>query len=204
MPQVLKDEIRARILDAALEVFAADAFTGATMASIAGRAGLGTASLYRYYACKEDLFAAVVPPELARRFEALLDRRIRALARGTLRGEPTDDLGGEMLQFWLENRLAVVILLDRAAGTPHETYGQRFVDQLTKHTIGELRTAHPRLKITPTARFVLVQIFENTRRLLASVLERHADRHALEGAIQAFWSYQIAGLRGLSEWLVMQ
>jgi len=202
MPQVLKDEVRARILDAALEVFAADGFAGATMASIAERAELGTASLYRYYASKDDLFAAVVTPTLARRFEVLLDRRVSALARGTLGGESADDLGGEMLQFWLENRLAVVILLDRAAGTAHETYGQRFVDQLTKHTLGELRRA--KRKIAPTTRFVVAQIFENTRRLLASVLERHADRDDLRHAIQAFWSYQIAGLRGLSEWLVMQ
>ncbi len=204
MPQVLKDEVRARILDAALEVFAADGFERTTMASIAERAELGTASLYRYYASKDELFAAVITPELARRFETLLDRRVSALARGTLRGELTDDLGGEMLQFWLEHRLAVVILLDRAAGTPHEAYGERFVEQLAKHTLGELRTSNPGLKITPPTRFVVTQIFENTRRLLASVLERHADRDELRAAIQAFWSYQIAGLRGLSAWLAMQ
>jgi AcrR family transcriptional regulator len=204
MPQVLKDEVRARILDAALAVFAADGFERTTMAAIADRAGLGTASLYRYYASKDDLFAAVVTPELTRRFEALLDRRVSALARGTLRGESADDLGGDMLRFWIENRLAVVILLDRAAGTPHEAYGARFVEQLTKHTLGELRSAHPGLRITPAARFVLTQIFENTRRLLASVLERHADPDELREAIEAFWSYQIAGLRGLSTWLAMQ
>jgi AcrR family transcriptional regulator len=204
MPQVLKEGVRARILDAALEVFAAEGFAGATMAAIAERAGLGTASLYRYHASKDELFAAVITPALARRFEVLLDRRVRALARGTLRGEPTDDLGGEMLQFWLENRLAVVILLDRAAGTPHEAYGQRFVDQLVKHTLAELRAAHAKLTVTPATRFVVAQIFENTRRLLASVLERHADRDDLQDAIEAFWSYQIAGLRGLSDWLVMQ
>jgi AcrR family transcriptional regulator len=204
MPQVLKDEVRVRILDAALEVFAADGFANTTMAAIAERAGLGTASLYRYYASKDELFAAVVPPELARRFETLLDRRVSALARGALRGESTDDLGGEMLQFWLQNRLAVVILLDRAGGTPHEAYGQRFVDQLTKHTLSELRTTRPRVKITAATRFVLAQIFENTRRLLASVLERHADPAELRDAIQTFWSYQIAGLRGLSDGLAMQ
>lgn len=204
MPQVLKDEVRARILDAALEVFAADGFARTTMAAIAERAGLGTASLYRYYASKDDLFAAVITPALAQRFETLLDRRVSALARGTLRGESTDDLGGEMLQFWLENRLAVVILLDRAGGTPHEAYGQRFVEQLTKHTLSQLRTTHPGVKIAATTRFVLTQIFENTRRLLASVLEHHTDSADLRDAIQTFWSYQIAGLRGLSNRLAMQ
>lgn len=201
MPQVLKDDVRARIIDAALDVFAAQGFAGATMAAIGERAGLGTASLYRYYPSKEELFAAVIPPDLARRFESLLERRVRALARGALRGEPVDDLGSDMLELWIENRLAVVILLDRAADTEYETYGERFVELLTKHTLAELRAAHPGLRVAPAPRFVLTCIFDNTRRLLAAVLERHANADELRTAIRAFWSYQIAGLRGLATWL---
>lgn len=201
MPQVLKDEVRARILAAALEVFAAHGVVGATMAAIAARAGVGTASMYRYYASKDELFAAVVTPALTQRFEALLDRRVRALARSTVEGEAVDDLGDELLGFWREHRLAVVILLDRAAGTPFERYGERFVDQLVKHTIAGLRALHPELRLRPPARFVLTCIFENTRRLLAAVLAQHADPDELREAIEAFWSYQIAGLRGFREGL---
>ena len=40
MPQVLKPEIRARILSAGLEVFAAQGYLGATMNAIAEQAGL--------------------------------------------------------------------------------------------------------------------------------------------------------------------
>jgi AcrR family transcriptional regulator len=204
VPQVLKDEVRARILDAALEIMAAQGVQRATMGAIAERAGLGTASLYRYYPGKQELFDAVVTPELARRFESLLDRRVRALARGTLAGVPTDDLGGDMLAFWIEHRLAVVILLDRAAGTAYAGYGERFVEKLTAHTLAEIRVAHPDVRVSPGARFVLTRIFENTRRLIADVLERHADAEDLRQAIQAFWSYQIAGLRGFSQWLAEQ
>jgi AcrR family transcriptional regulator len=198
VPQVLKDEVRARILGGALEVFARDGFEGATMASIARAAGLGAASIYRYYESKEELFAAVITPELTRRFESLLERRVSALARGALRGEAGDDVGGEMLRFWIDNRLAVVILLDRAAGTPHAQYGERFVELLTRHTIAELRANHPGLEIRGPRRFVLRMIFENTRRLLASVLAQHGDADQLREAIETFWSYQVAGLRGLA------
>ena len=76
MPQVLKDEVRDRILKAALEVFAAQGFIGATMAMIGERAGLGTASLYRYYKSKDALFDAVIPQSMADRFESLLERQI--------------------------------------------------------------------------------------------------------------------------------
>jgi AcrR family transcriptional regulator len=199
MPQVLKDEVRARILDGALDVFARDGFEAATMASIAKAAGVGAASIYRYYEGKDELFAAVITPDLTKRFEALLDRRVSALARSTLRGESADDAGGEMLQFWLEHRLAVVVLLDRAAGTPHAHYGERFVELLVKHTLAELRAAHGGAAISPRARFVLSAIFDGTRRILASILAAYDRPAELREAIETFWSYQIAGLRGLSD-----
>lgn len=186
MPQVLKDEVRARILDAALAVFARDGVEHATMAGIASQAGIGTASIYRYYASKDELLAAVVTPALTKRFESLLDRRVRALARGALHGEPADDVGGEMLEFWIANRLAVVVLLRER--------GDRFVELLVRHTLAELR----RTTLGPPARFVLREIFENTRRLLANVLAEYADPEELREAIDAFWTYQIAGLRAFA------
>jgi AcrR family transcriptional regulator len=202
MPQVLKDEVRERIIGAALEVFAQCGYEGATMSAIAERAGVGTASTYRYFAGKRELFEKLVTPELAQRFESLLDRRVHALARAVLGAAPrgADDLGDEMLRFWMENRLAVVILLDRAAGTPFAGFGERFVEQLVRSTLAELG---PRAARGPgvVARTVLTQIFDGTRRTLAALLRAHPDEGALRDAIEAFWSYQIPGIRGFAGWV---
>lgn len=203
MPQVLKQELRERILAAALQVFARHGFAGATMATIAERAGLGTASLYRYYASKGELFDAVITPELAARFESLLERRVRALGRATLGEAPErgGDAGEEILRFWVEHRLAVVVLLDRAAGTDYEHYGRRFVELLVAGTLAQLRAAQPGVRVTAPARFVLERIFEGTRGTLAAILEQHADERALREAIEGFWSYQIPGLEGFARWV---
>jgi AcrR family transcriptional regulator len=199
MPQVLKDEVRARIDAAALEVFAELGWTGATMTGIAERAGVGAASIYRYYPGKRELFDAIVPPALAEAFEAVLDRRVRALSRAGLARAPrgADHLGEELLRFWVEHRLAVVILLDRAEGTPYAGFGDRFVDRLLAAALADVR---PRGRATAATRFVLARIFENTRRMLAAILAAHADEPGLRDAIEAFWSYQIPGLQGLARW----
>ncbi len=196
MPQVLKAEVRQRILAAALEEFAAQGFAGATMAAIAERAGLGAASLYRYYPGKTELFEAILPATLVEQFEKLLARRVRALGASALSHQGGTD--EEMLRFWLDHRLAVVILLDRAAGTPHAHFGDRFVDQMVTLTLEQLRASHPQLRPGPPERFVLRGIFKNTRAMLASILEQHGTEPALRQAIEAFWSYQLAGLRGFS------
>ncbi len=202
MPQVLKDEVRERIVGAALEVFAERGYEGATMTAIAERAGVGTASTYRYFAGKRELFETLVTPELAERFESLLDRRVHALARATLATPPrdADDLGDEMLRFWVGNRLAVVILLDRAAGTPYAGFGERFVERLVASTLAELGASAGR-RAGGVARTVLTQIFDGTRRTLAALLEAHPDERALRDAIEAFWSYQVPGMRGFARWM---
>jgi AcrR family transcriptional regulator len=196
MPQVLKAEVRARILEAALEVFAKHGYAGATMTAIAERAGVGAASLYRYYPAKEELFEAAIPEEVVSGLGALLTRRVRSL--GAMRpGEP-DPTGDEMLRFWAQHRLAVVVLLDRAGGTPYASFAERFVDTLVTLTTEQLRLAHPDLRLSAPERFVLRRIFENTRSMLASILERHSGEREMREAVAAFWSYQLAGLRGFA------
>jgi AcrR family transcriptional regulator len=212
VPQVLKEEVRQRILAAALEELAAHGYEGASMARIAERAGLGTATSYRYFAGKAELFDAVITPALAHRFESLVERRVKALSRtvlgptrdggGVLRGDPSgDDAGEEMLRFWIEHRLAVVVLLDRARGTAYAHHGERFVEHLVTGTIAQIRARRPGVRISAPARFVLTRIFANTRGLLASVLAEHESEAALREAIEAFWSYQIAGLKGFTAWV---
>lgn len=49
-----------RILDAALRVFAADGYAGASMDAIAAAAGVSKPTLYQYFGGKEALFAAIM------------------------------------------------------------------------------------------------------------------------------------------------
>jgi len=203
MPQVLKPEVRARILSAGLEIFAAQGYLGATMNAIAEQAGLAAASLYRYFPSKAELFEAAITPELAAQFEHLLERRVRALAEQPAAAsfKPGASYGAEMLEFWLEHRLAVVVLLDRAQGSAYEHYGERFVKLLLKSTLEQIRSSGPDVQITAPARLVLTRIFESTRTTLASILAHSDNPRLLREAIEAFWSYQIPGLYGFALWV---
>jgi AcrR family transcriptional regulator len=51
---------RARILDAAREIFARDGFVETRMGDVATAAGLSAGGLYRYFMSKEDVFAALI------------------------------------------------------------------------------------------------------------------------------------------------
>ena len=52
--------VQRRILDAALRVFAATGYFGASMEAIAAGVGVSKPTLYQYFGCKEQLFAAMM------------------------------------------------------------------------------------------------------------------------------------------------
>ena len=187
MAQVLKSEVRERIQASALQHFADRGYGGATLAQIAADAGTAPANLYRYFPSKEALFAAVVPAQFAARHDALLDTRITALARGE-----HGPAARELLDFWLDHRLAVVILLERAEGTPFADYPAGFVRRMVEDVE---RMQH--LEPTPAQHAILTLVFDNTRRIIARILHTARDRDEAAEQIAAFWSYQLPGLDGL-------
>jgi AcrR family transcriptional regulator len=69
----LVDDKRRRILDAALEVFAARGYHGTAVPEVAAAAGVGTGTLYRYFAHKEALVNEVYRDAKQRLRVALLD-----------------------------------------------------------------------------------------------------------------------------------
>ena len=60
--QVLKDEVRKNIRDAAIKTFKEYGYQKASMRNIAEDAGMSVGNLYRYYKNKEDLFGELVKP----------------------------------------------------------------------------------------------------------------------------------------------
>ncbi|RKP45474.1 TetR/AcrR family transcriptional regulator [Cohnella endophytica] len=60
--QILKDEIRNKILEAAMREFKREGYAKASMREIAKAAGVTSGNIYRYFANKEQLFDAIVIP----------------------------------------------------------------------------------------------------------------------------------------------
>ena len=103
--------------------------------------------------------------------------------------------------FWVENRHAVVLLLDRGADTRYARYGERFVEKLVALSVGEIHAAYPDLRMSPEAKKTLTIIFDNTRRAIASILASTRDEARVREAIAGFRSYQMAGLAAFVQWL---
>ena len=76
-PRLPAAERRAAVIDAALRVFGAGSYGGATTAEIAREAGVSEPILYRHFGCKRDLYFACID-EMGRRFRDTVEEIIAA------------------------------------------------------------------------------------------------------------------------------
>ncbi len=186
MAQYLKDDVRARIDEAALRMFASRGFGAATMGQIARSAGVSTGNLYRYHPGKEELFYSLVTPAFVRRFETMMTRRVRSLAGvhdiSTLpETAPYRLISEELLRLCIDDRLRVVILLGRAQGTRYDKFPDRMVRMLVKLALAHFRTLDPVPVVTRTMRFDLQRIYTGFVRSMADILA-HFEREDDIGA----------------------
>lgn len=204
MGQKLKEDVRERIHRAAERVFAHSGYVSATMAQIAAEADISTGNIYRYYQNKDALFESVVSDEFAKDFMRLVKARVAALVEAdnlTELAPEAQERASQLLRFWIDHRLKVVIILDRAQGSRHEGFAAQFVRELSRQTLAKMKRDHKNLKVTKIVRFGLDNILSNSVRAIVAILETFEDEPQIRTAFAGFWSYQLAGLAGFTKWV---
>lgn len=110
--QVLKEEVRQRILKSARRQFRKHGFEKSSMRSIASTANMTVGNLYRYYKNKEKLYEAIIQ-ELLAEIEIL---------RENLAGEPEERLNyllEKFKEFQKNYRLEWLMLFEGSMGTKY-------------------------------------------------------------------------------------
>lgn len=204
MAQRQKDAVRARLVEAALEVFAELGFEAATVAAVAERASVSTGNVYRYFASKEDLFREALPASFVAELRALIQARVEALAGARDIARLAKDAGyfkasERLFEFCLEHRERVVFLLSGASGTEYHGFAERLGRDLEKGALAYARRAWPGLRPTAALRFTLREAYRNYVASLARALAVHPTRRELEDALAHLSSYHLGGMKQLFE-----
>lgn len=130
MAQVLKEEVRNRILDAAEKVFYEKDYRSAKLTDIADEANIPVALIYTYFKNKEKLFDHVVDSVFLN-FGSAFDAE-EALAQGSA-SERFDKVGEKYIHELLKERKKLIILMDKSSGTKHERAKHELIAQMQKH-----------------------------------------------------------------------
>ena len=128
--QVLKEEVRNRILAAAEKVFYEKDYRGAKLTDIADEADIPVALIYTYFKNKEVLFDTVVAG-ITEYFTNALEKE-EAMESG-LPSTRFEKIGAEYVHGLLKNHIKLVILMDKSSGTKHAGVKNRWVERLQLH-----------------------------------------------------------------------
>jgi AcrR family transcriptional regulator len=204
MAQIAKPHVREAILRAAALELARAGYDGMTLASVATSAGTSIGNLYKYFANKDDLFAATVPEELVRTIGALFGRRIEALG-GNLDPSAVSDnhayraVSDELLELAIARRHELLFLLRHARGTAYASFADDLARSITKHALAWAERVHPVASFTALQRRALLRVYRSFLVSIASILEEESTRSALQAAVAQLTTYHLAGLRAYFE-----
>jgi AcrR family transcriptional regulator len=199
MGQTLKEEVRQRILGAALDEFARLGYAGSGLGAIASRAGVSAGNIYRYFPGKEALFLALFPDSAVAAMREGFLVKFRAMA-GLDLDDPRaraaeDELGPRLVEWMAERRRELLVLVTGSDGTVHEGFGQQLADDLAG-AWAAWQASRGRPDPGP-GRELLAIIYRNLIRIMAELLRRDLPRADLVRDSLGCLAYHMAGIRQL-------
>jgi len=119
--QVLKDEIRNNILEAAKRLFYEKGYNNASLRDIANKSGITVGNVYRYFANKESVLEGVVYPVYSKIMDyiELSESYIKAGESKTFE-DFMNEINDYILRITKEYRLEMLILFKGTQGTKFE------------------------------------------------------------------------------------
>ncbi len=139
--QYQKEEIRARILEAALAEFEQHGFARARMRRMARRARVATGNIYRYFKNKEEIFDEIVQAGY-RDISALIfeSHQLSKRTRGDIRSIARHIASGIMGVHSRHGRQLLVVA-DKSSGSRHEDFLETLVAMVARRIKEELYSA---------------------------------------------------------------
>ncbi len=201
--QVLKDEIKDRILEAALVLFAGKGYQNTTMAEIAAKAGISVGNIYLYFKKKEVLFQTVIPEDFLLKFKAYLQNKILAAPGTSLTGLENNPLyilaKDEMLDFYSDNRLKLIAVFDKGEGTIYANAKNELLNYTIDLFINYVKALpEPIGKEKLEAIKPLIQlIYANLFNCIFEIFKRFSTKEELRQAFSQILNYHLYGLKGL-------
>lgn len=202
MAQRPKEDVRARIVAAAEELFAEEGVASVGMARVAERASVSTGNVYRYFQGKEALFDEVLPDALVERVVRLTRGKIASLGdeREPLRlarDARYHVLSREVVELCVEARARMVILFGRAEGTRHEGFAEGLAMRLAADALAYAKRAYPGLVVTPQLGPTLQRIYSAFFSQLTEALSSVRTRAEVELVLDLHTRHHVGGLAHL-------
>jgi AcrR family transcriptional regulator len=200
MVQVKKDDVRQRIDEAALKVFAGKGFEDAKISHIAKRAGVSVGNIYRYYKNKDEILLSVLPGDFPGEFLRMIREKIGSAQDGLSAGSPAFETSADAFaRYMLSHREKIAILLAGSGGTRYAPVK----DEFAKELLLAVRILYPEKYAAYIERYgsekILFLIYENLISAYGALLIQECPDEEIMRQIKQVNRYHFSGIISLLE-----
>lgn len=202
MAQILKSEIREKILQSALQVFAKKGYVKCSISDIAKTAGISTGNIYHYFPNKEALFYTALPKELTQLIMETVRKKMAVWSGKPLAqdNELYQEGHERLIDMMLQYKKEIIILFMHAQGTIYETFIEDMSDYFSNLLFDYLTSIGLSHKANNKSFNATVKmIYANMIKSFADLLDSDIDHKTIESSLFLYLEYHIAGIRQLSQ-----
>ena len=196
--QVLKEDIRGRILTVARQQFEQKGYSKTSMREIAELARIGVGNIYNYFTNKDELFREVVCPVLCA-LEAMLQEHHGIRGEDIMTETYLKSCIDEYVSLMDKHRTLMGILLFRAQGSSLERFREDYTDrstELVKAWFASMQRKHPEIN-TAVSDFIIhlhtVWMFT----MFEELLMHSVPRQEMESILHDYILFEIQGWRAI-------
>jgi AcrR family transcriptional regulator len=186
--QVLKDEIRNKILQAEEALFFETGFRDTTMRNIADVAGISVSNLYLYYDNKHALYYGVT--------DSFHDYFIRGFQAFVDHDEESKEMIGDICDTWYKviraDHKKFVITADKSQGTKYAGFKGQMIDILFRHMKSQVGRQYG---CDELILYILAKNF--IEGIVEIAKEYHGDDSWLANCLNSLVSYHMNGMAHL-------
>jgi AcrR family transcriptional regulator len=199
--QTLKEEIRNKIIEAAVSEIAQNGYEKASMRTIAKAAGISVSNTYNYYRSKEELFESIIEPvydEVKNIFRQSLQQSLKKVAGGNTLQPFIDGIVNSFVQMDDRQRRLLIILAEKSAGTKYENSREEMVGLLKMHLAEAVRQPGSAGQIDESQGYILNIIAANYIDGLLKVLNDYRSREWAEANLRTLLTYHLNGIKAIA------
>lgn len=191
--QVLKEELRDKILQTAKREFLAEGFLGASTREIVKKVKISKGNLYNYFQSKEDLFCAIITP-FHLEFNDFLHQLWNHGTGENLTSKNVEIMARKVAEFITEHRDEFILLVDKSEGTQYAGFKKNMITAIQNHFEENLK---PIYKNAAGSEISIMYII--AKNFVAALLAIAKDCKDTEESIYVLNLYLKYHLRGMKE-----
>ena len=198
--QTLKEEVKNKIVEAAVMEFSRYGYEKASMRTIAKAAGISVSNTYNYYQSKEELFVTIIEP-VFNRLKDILKQSFQQSMRGGLGNNLQSFIDGivkSLIQLEARQRQLVIILIEKSAGTMYEKSREEIVSLLKMHLAEAARKPGDTTRIAEEQSYILNIIANNYIDGLFRILKDYRSKEWAEQNLRTLLTYHLNGIKALT------